>query len=78
MKIYILRPKEECGKWDCWYDKSFGHIVRAIDETQARSLASNESGDEGKEAWLSETYSSCDILTVEGNQEHIMEDFRQA
>jgi len=78
MKLFILKNIDGAEEFKPWYDKSFGHIVRAANETNARLLASKEAGDEGKKAWLSNKVTSCDVLSVEGDEKSIICDFRAA
>ena len=92
MKLWILRPIEGVEDWDPWYDKSFGHIVRAESEEEARGIVSGKSevfdcdndsfegfyGDEGPDVWLSKDKTTCVELTANGGVEHIMVDFAQA
>jgi hypothetical protein len=75
MKFYILKPKKY---WQPWYDKTFGVIVRAENESEARQLASKMAGDEGSEVWLDPSTTVCDILLAEGPPEVIMVDFKSA
>ena len=84
MKLWILLPlsplvlKNIDNPWKPWYDKSFGFVVRAETEEQARQLAAELCGNERKEAWISTIYSSCDELTNDGPAEIIMKDYALA
>ena len=90
MKLFLLRPVEagqgpkDNNPWNPWFDKSFGHIVRAENEQQARELVIEHSGDEKRELendlnpWLDSKYSTCVELTADGIAEHIMVDFASA
>lgn len=86
MKLWILKPLEglDPNPWSPWYDKAFGHIVRAETEEEARLLADHENGDEtgqysgNKWAWIKSELSSCEELTADGDAESIMVDFRAA
>lgn len=93
MKLFLLRPKEDLpaddNPWDPWYDKAFGFVVRAENETKARALANSEGGDEtgkrniiiyrtGGDPWLDPKYSSCKELSQEGDEEIIMRDYAKA
>lgn len=94
MKVFILRPKNELpvndNPWEPWYDKSFGFIVRANSEQEARKLADAEAGDENrgeflnrqiaktKNPWLDENYTTCEELTGNGEEGVIMKDFASA
>ncbi|MBI4029157.1 MAG: hypothetical protein HY376_02220 [Candidatus Blackburnbacteria bacterium] len=52
MKLWLLKPREdvlekdEDNPWDPWYDKTFGWVIRADTEEEARSIAQNQGGDE--------------------------------
>ena len=78
MKLWILRPINELSNWSPWYDKAFGFVVRAIDETTARIEASKQCGDEGAEAWVDKSLSSCEELNLIGPTEVILRDFASA
>lgn len=85
MKIYILRPKEDLpdsdDPWEPYYDKSFGFIVRANSEKEARGFADAGAGDENcgektANPWLDERYTTCEELSVMGDKGVIMMDYR--
>ena len=78
MKLWLLRPIDGVKDWEPWYDKAFGNVVRAEDETGARELAALKEGAEGKDAWLNNKKSTCIELTTEGKAEHIIQDFAAA
>ena len=52
MKIFELRPVENLknndNPWKPWYNKSFGFIVRAETEAEARKYADENAGDENR------------------------------
>ena len=75
MNLYILGPVED---WTPWYDKCFGVIVRAGSEWKARTMASEQHGDEGPDVWLTHEKTSCKLLLAEGEEEVIMVDFNAA
>ena len=79
MRIWILRPAEGLAKadnpWKPAYDKAYGFMVRAKDAGEARRLASDQAGDEGRDAWLSEKYSTCVELQKSGPASVLMRDF---
>lgn len=93
MNIYELRPQGNLPKgdnpWEPWYDKSFGFIVTAESEEEARKLAHDNAGDEnrncflGKETsktrspWLDENYSTCCEL-IPNEKKVVMNDFASA
>lgn len=80
MKLWILLPNKKSRKWDPWYDKAFGFVVRAETEGEARALAEARSGDESrnKPTWTDAKCSSCVELTQEGEAGVIMRDFASA
>ncbi|GAG23345.1 unnamed protein product [marine sediment metagenome] len=94
MKIFELRPVEDLkdndNPWEPWYDKSFGFIVRAETEAEARKHADENAGDENraeflntktantKNPWLDEKYSTCVELNGDGEAGMIMQDFARA
>jgi len=95
MQTYILRPLEEAelpigeNPWEPWYDKSFGFIINADTEEEARNIANQNAGDENRgeffgkeiaktrEPWLSSKYSSCVLLSTHGPG-LVMRDFASA
>ena len=86
LKLYILRPvyREDGGipkggPWDPWYDKTFGAVIRADSEAEARQLLSSSCrGSREGPAWLDPTLSTCELLTSDGAVGIIIEDFCRA
>ncbi len=84
MKLWLLRPLEEVldrsedNPWDPWFDKSFGFVVRAADQVEARDLAQKNATSETGEEWLDANYSSCQELETDGPSVIILEDFKSA
>lgn len=81
MKLFQIRPKDNLqtsDPWKPWYDKCFGFIIRAKTKPEARKIASENAGDEGKNAWLDGKYSTCEELKIEGKADLIMKDFASA
>jgi len=78
MQLWILSPVEGRDEWSPWYDKAFGFVVRAECESDARAIAAEGHGDEGKEAWLSSDSSTCELLLDEGKPGQIISDFHSA
>ena len=94
MELWILEPARNLpgddNPWEPWFDKSFGFIVRAETEKEARQIAHKNQGDEGcgeflgrkiaesVSPWLDSKYSTCSVLTSEGKAEMIMQDFASA
>lgn len=88
MKLWILRPiesrKGDAGyPWKPWYNKSFGAVVAASSEAEARKLAAAEDssefdlGPESRHPWLESSWSSCVELRADDYAEpaYIIEDF---
>lgn len=57
--------------WDC----SYGFMIRAESEEDARNMAAAECGDEGPESWTDSDLSTCDIISADGAAEVVMQDF---
>ena len=77
MKLWLLRPihgHDEWGPWKPWYDKTFGFVVRAETEDEARLLASKQAGDEGHHAWMEPFESTCVELTADGPAGVVIQD----
>lgn len=83
MKLWILRPidatvsivindlKVKQWTWDCAY----GFVVRAETESEARTFAGKEAGDEEATPWLDPKLTSCEVLTFEGEAGVVLRDF---
>lgn len=78
MRLYILRPNPDAIEWSPWYDKTFGSVVRAKTEDDAREIASQEAGCEGSEVWLDKSKSSCVHLKQAGLEGVVIVDFAAA
>jgi hypothetical protein len=92
MNLYILKPREtlpeDDNPWDPWYDKMFAVIVRAENEESARHMAACAGGDEVSrpfagspgnfKSWEDPHYSTCEILSSDGDEEVIITDVKQA
>lgn len=88
MKLWLLRPiTPNAGRWEPWYDKAFGFVIRAETESRARELAEAEHGDEstiaygGKPAvtaWKDPGLTRCIPLTEDGEEEVVIRDFWSA
>lgn len=72
MQLFLLEAIEN---WATSYDVALGFVVRAKNEDQARIFASERRGDEGSEAWLDPTRTSCEVLTDGGTRGVIMRGF---
>jgi hypothetical protein len=79
--------------WRPWFEKVFGVVVRASNETEARSLAQEEAGSEGlgvyrdlgcaqeeraAAVWLDARYTTCEELIAEAPPAVILVDRREA
>ena len=71
MKLFLITVilTDEC--YDC-YDRK---LVRAVDEQQARSIASKCHGDEGCSSWLDSRYSVAEVILVDGEASVIIDSF---
>ncbi len=90
MKLWLLRPihgDDEVDLWDPWYDKTFGFVVRAETEEEARQMAQKQGGDEvcgasydspQAPAWTLSRYSTCQELLTDGEAEVIIRDSHAA
>ena len=74
VRMFLLKSKKGSRNYG-GYDVASGFVVRASNERDARSIAHTDHGDEGKDTWLNEDYSSCDVLTSDGPFEIIIRDF---
>ena len=95
MKLWLLRARKDLptssdgygvdNPWSPWYDKTFGFVVRAETEADARSIATENAGNEISHlnegvgtAWLDAKYSTCVELTTDGEPGLIIEDHARA
>lgn len=69
MPIYLL-SRDECD-----YDEFDAKVVRAATEDQARVLANEHTGDEGK-IWTDAEAVKCELVEAEGDPGVIAESFR--
>ena len=74
MQLWILEYRPDIGR-RLGYDCAYGFIVRAATEGEARQLASWQAGNEGRDFWLDEKYSTCEPLKESGKAGIIMSDF---
>lgn len=71
-----LNPGSERERVDPWlwtYDLTYGFVIRAETEEQAREMAENEADMKG--VWLNPEHVSCTELLPEGEPEIVMHDF---
>ena len=78
MQLFLLGSIFNTPEFKPWYDKSFHHVVRAHNELEARELAKEEAGNEGEAVWLDKNKTWCEVLSPDGDVEHIVVDFRAA
>jgi len=83
MKLWLLQPihdlPESTDPWEPWYDKTFGFVVRAETEEQARQFAHDEGANENRsiittKPWKDARYSTCVELSEAGEPGVIIED----
>lgn len=92
-RLWLLRPLDglpkENNPWEPWYDKTFGFVVCADSEEEARQLANADGGHEvgpvshtvyrtGGDAWLDAKLSSCVELTANREKGVIIYDHASA
>lgn len=82
-KIYLLGARRgllvDDNPWAPWFDKMFSTVVIAKSEQEARLLAAEVSGDEGRDAWLDEKYSRCkEVMPGESDVGVIYIDYARA
>jgi hypothetical protein len=82
MYIWILRPQEGLNDndnpWKPWHNKSFGFVIRAKNEEEARKIADDNArceNDDTSNPWLDSKYSTCVKLTHSGEAGLIISDF---
>jgi hypothetical protein len=82
MRLWLLRPNgDEQPAWDPWYDKTFGFVIRAESELQARALADEADGSENSPSnrpWLDASQATCVEITGDGSAEIILKDMHWA
>lgn len=71
MNLFKLYRKDHGNSY---YGIDLGFIIRAKDEQIARKIAS-ENSDESN-IWLNSELSTCEIITIEGKQEILMNDYK--
>lgn len=71
-KLWLLKGiGDHFGGYDCAY----GFVIRAPTAIQARTIASENAGDEGNDAWLNNHVTSCIKLESNGPTDIILRDF---
>lgn len=69
---------EAIENWQPWYDKANSFVISAKNENDARSIASNNSGDEGEAVWLDAKKTSCRRLLNNEKDSLICRDYHAA
>jgi hypothetical protein len=59
MKIWKLEAIEDTSPWEPWYDMTDGFVIVAKTEADARAIAADDCGPEGRLAWLNSEFSRC-------------------
>lgn len=82
-KIYLIEARKDLlvddSPWVPWFDKMFATVVIAKSEQEARLLAAEESGYEGRDAWLDKKYSRCkEVIPGESDVGVICIDYARA
>ena len=83
-KLWLLKPsKDELANpggmfRNRRYDIATSMVVRASNRARARKLASEHCGDEGKDAWLYATHTTCEELHADGKECVIIRDYKAA
>lgn len=86
----VFQMPENDNPWEPWYDKSFGFVICADSEEEARQLAHANAGDENrgeflssktadtKQPWIDPKYSTCVELTPAHEKGVVIQDFHFA
>ena len=70
MKIYLLERVDGAD-----YDEYDAKVIRAKNEKQAREIANERTGDEGK-IWVDEKEVTCVVVPAAGEAEEILGSFK--
>ena len=70
-RLFLLERDWE----DIGYDENIGFVIRAQNEKEARSIASNSGEDELDGTWLDVEHVSCKIIPLDGKSEVILGSF---
>jgi hypothetical protein len=73
--IYPIKTQDEYHPCDA-YDTAQGFVVRAKSAKRARQIASDFSGDEGKDTWLLSEKSCCLIIPSTGDEKMVLRSFK--
>lgn len=80
MCLWLLKPREGAKPWEPWHNKTFGFVIRASSETEARSMAQEKGSDECDhlDAWTNESLSTCEVIPPDGEPGVILQDTAEA
>ena len=73
MRVWLLRRCGRCLDSEPDYDVAMGFVVRAGTCAQARRLAADNAGGEGKSTWTNARRSSCEVLMPDGELALVVE-----
>lgn len=73
VKLWLLErlPSEKV-----WYEEMIGMVIAAETAGEARLLAASECGDEGEEAWMNPTRTTCEELIPGSDARVVLTDFK--
>ena len=78
MTVYVIKRNLDNGwsvegsAWYHQYDTVSGFVISALNELEARILASEEAGDEGKEVWLDHNITDCTTIDKVSDNAYII------
>lgn len=81
MKLWHLQVKDNRSTNSRWgWDCAYAFVIRAKSSAAARRLAASRAGDEkdresGHNPWLDPKATTCEVLTLNGEEELIIRDF---
>lgn len=77
MKLWVLKAiNDGDGIPEFTWDSCFGMVIREETEQKAREYAACCSLFEGRDVWLDSNKTTCDLLSVDGEPDCILEDVR--
>lgn len=75
MKLWLLTPGQDQSRWKHWIAVAGGFVIRAESEADARRVAADNCGEEGADAWLLPSLSSCNELEPASIAGLVLRDF---
>jgi hypothetical protein len=76
MMLWLVRAIGENEGPFRLYDTSQGFVIRAGTEAQARAIAAQYAGDEGRGVWFDANATSCEPLETEGEVGVVLQDWK--